>query len=439
MRKPYLDPKFFKARRDRLARLAPDSAIVLPSWPEHIRNHDSHFVHRQESNLLYLSGFDEPGSCLVFRPGQKPETVMFVRAKNLERETWDGFRYGPEATKELFGFDEVYLIEEFEEKAPKLLNSCSKIYYSLFRNTEFDPVFGRVLAATKALRPRAGLGYPGVEDAYGLLGELRIHKTQEEIEIMRNAGLISAKGHIEVMKKTRPAGSERAMHGLFIKTIMELGAYGEAYPGIFASGSNATTLHYRFNEAPLHDGDLFLVDAGAEVMWYSGDITRTFPVNGRFNSAQKRIYKNLYDLQVKTIEAVKPGVPHSQLQEMTIEGISKILIEEKLVKGSLEEVIKTQSYRKYYMHGVSHLLGMDTHDAGALIVNGESRKMEEGWVFTVEPGIYIPANDEIAPKELRGIGIRIEDDVLVTKTGVEVFSAAAPKSVEEIEAVVGQG
>ena len=228
MRKPYLDPQIFKQRRKKLASLIPGSAVVLPAWPEYVRNHDSTFAYRQESSMLYLSGFDEPGSCLVFRPGQTPETVMFVREKNVERETWDGFRYGPAGAKSEFGFDEVYPIEDFEKVAPKLLKDSNKIYYSLFRNLEFDPIMGRALGSVKMLHPRAGLGYLPVEDAYGLMGELRIRKSPEEIEIMRRAGSVSALAHVEVMKATRPGVTERALQGLFIKSIMEKGASGEA-------------------------------------------------------------------------------------------------------------------------------------------------------------------------------------------------------------------
>lgn len=438
MRQPYLNPKTFQQRRQRLGALIPGAAVVLPAWPEYIRNADGHFPYRQESNLLYLAGFDEPGSCLLFRPGQNPETIMFVRAKNAERETWDGFRYGPEGARKEFGFDEVYLIDEFEEKAPALLKDCEKIYYSLYRNHEFDPVFGRVLTALKGQRPRSGLGFPPVEDAYGLLGEMRIRKSEEEIEILRRAGSISARAHVEVMRATRPGVTERALNGLFIKSIMEQGAYGEAYGGIFASGANACTLHYRFNENTLRDGDLFLVDAGAEFLYYSGDITRTYPVNGKFSAPQKRLYSALLDLQVELIKMIRPGTPHAKLQEKTIEGIVKILLAEKLVTGSASEVIQSRAYTKYYPHGVSHLLGMDTHDSGALVIAGRQRAMEAGWVFTIEPGIYIPANDTTAPAELRGIGIRIEDDVLCTETGADVLTSEVPKSVADLESVIGQ-
>jgi Xaa-Pro aminopeptidase len=267
---------------------------------------------------------------------------------------------------------------------------------------------------------------------------MRIRKGEEEIDMLRRAGSVSARAHVEVMKATKPSMSERALHGLFIKSIMEQGAFGEAYTGIFAGGDNACTLHYRFNEDKLNDGDLLLVDAGAEYMYYSGDITRTYPVNGRFSSAQKRIYQAMYELQMKLIEMVRPGVPHSKLQEETVKGVTQIMLDEKLIVGTLDECIRNRTYAKYYPHGVSHLLGMDTHDAGALIVGGRSREMEPGWCFTVEPGIYIPANDDSAPKELRGIGIRIEDDVLVTSDGVEVLSHEAPKSVADLEAIVGQ-
>jgi Xaa-Pro aminopeptidase len=294
------------------------------------------------------------------------------------------------------------------------------------------------MMSIKWLRPRAGLGVQPIEDAYGLLGELRIRKTEEDIEIMRRAGSISARAHVEVMNATEPGANERALHGLFIKSIMEQGAYCEAYTGIFASGPNACTLHYRFNENTLKDGDLFLVDAGAEYLYHSGDITRTYPVNGKFSVPQKRLYQAMLDLQLQLINMIKPGLVHSTLQEKTIEGIAKICLEERLLTGTVEEIIQTRSYMKYYPHGVSHLLGMDTHDAGALLVGGRPRAMEPGWVFTVEPGIYIPPNDTTAPAELRGIGIRIEDDVVCTETGVEVLTSEVPKDVAGMEAVIGR-
>jgi Xaa-Pro aminopeptidase len=437
MRKPFLNVEFFRARRRRVAQLIPNCALILPAWPEYYRNADNHHAYRPESGLYYLTGFDEPESCLIMRPGKSPESVLFVRRKNPELETWDGFRYGLEAAKEVFGMDHVYAIDEFSKVAPELLRDCERVYYSLFRNHEFDPVFGKVMIDIHGYRPRFGLGLPPIEDANSLLGELRIRKTEEEADLLRRAGSITAEAHVDMMKATKPGITERALHGLFIKSVMEKGAFGEAYGGIVATGNNATTLHYRFNESTLEAGQLILVDCGAEYQFYSGDITRTFPVNGRFSIPQKRIYEKVLQVQKEVIEMVKPGVPHMNLQKHTVERLTQVLIEERLLTGSVEDGVRNGSYRKYYPHGVSHLLGLDTHDAGAIQVQGQSRAMEAGWCLTVEPGLYFPATDPQVPNELKGIGIRIEDDVLVTPDGAEVMTGGVPKEVEEIEALVG--
>lgn len=437
MRKAIINPEFFKARRRRLAQLIPGAAMVLPAWPEQYRNADSHYNYRVESNLFYLTGFDEPEACLVFRPGKTPETVMFVRQKNIERETWDGFRFGLEGAKEAFGFDQTYDIHDFEKIAPELLKGCDRVFYSLFRNKEFDDRFGRAMIDMYGWRPRYGLGLPSIEDAQSMLGELRIRKTEEEAEQMRKAAVISAEAHVEVMRATKPGVSERALHGLFIKAIMERGAMGEAYGGIVAGGNNATTLHYRFNEATLEAGQMLLIDCGAEYNYYSGDITRTYPVNGRFSIPQKRIYDKVLKVQKDLINMVKPGLPHYELQKATVQGLTQALIEEKVLHGSVEDNIRSMAYMKYYMHGVSHLLGLDTHDVGTLQIKGQSRPMEAGWSITIEPGLYFPANDNQVPEDLRGIGIRIEDDVLVTADGCEVMSKGVPKEAAEMEALIG--
>jgi Xaa-Pro aminopeptidase len=437
MRKPMLNVEFFKARRRRVSQLIPNCALVLPAWPEYYRNADNHHVYRAESSLYYLTGFDEQESCLILRPGKTPESVLFVRRKNPERETWDGFRFGVEAAKDVFGMDHVYAIDEFDKVAPELLRGCERVYYSLFRNHEFDATFGRAMINIYGYRPRFGLGLPPIEDANSLLGELRIRKTDEEMEILRQASSITAEAHVELMKATKPGVTERALHGLFIKSVMERGASGEAYGGIVATGNNATTLHYRFNESTLEAGQMVLIDCGAEYQLYSGDITRTFPVNGRFSIPQKRIYEKVLKVQKELIEMVKPGVPHMNLQKHTVERLTQVLIEERLLTGSVEDNVRNLTYQKYYPHGVSHLLGLDTHDLGTLQVKGQSRPMEPGWCLTIEPGLYFPAHDSNVPNELKGIGIRIEDDVLVTPDGVEVMTKGVPKEVEEIEALVG--
>lgn len=437
MRKSILPKDVFAERRKRLASLVPGSAVILPAWPEFIRNHDTNFLYRQESNLLYMTGFDEPGSCLLFRPGQTPETIMFVREKNIERETWDGFRFGPQGAKQIFGFDECYTIDKFEEMAPKLLKSCEKIYYSLFRNPEFDSVFSKVMMQLKDAKPRTRSGMPTVEDAYGLLGEMRVMKTEVEVQALKKAGEISAKAHIEVMRATRPGVSERELNGLFIYSIMKQGAMGQAYNGIFASGTNAVTLHYNFNENTLKDGDLFLVDAGAEYQFYSGDITRTYPVSGKFSPAQLSLYQGVLEVEKKLIEMVKPGLPHGELQKYTINALIDVLKQHKILSGSTDEIIEKRSYLKYYPHGVSHFLGLDTHDAGSLYVRGDSRPMEAGWCFTIEPGLYIPEDDESAPKEYRGIGIRIEDDIVVTSEGAMNLTELVPKDPDKMCEIIG--
>ncbi|MGE4132701.1 MAG: aminopeptidase P N-terminal domain-containing protein [Bdellovibrionales bacterium] len=438
MRKAPMSLEYFKNRRNRLAQLIPNCAIVLPAWPEQIRNADSHFNYRCESNLYYLTGFDEPESCLIFRPGRTPETVLFVRPKNVERETWDGFRFGLDGAKQAFGVDQTYDIHDFEKHAPGLIAGSDRVFYSLFRNTGFDAIFGRVMmAAHGGWRPKFGMGLMPIEDANSVVGELRIRKTEEEADLMRKAGAITADAHVEVMKATKPGVTERALHGLFLKAVMERGAIGEAYGGIVATGNNATTLHYRFNESTLEAGQMLLIDCGAEYMNYSGDITRTYPVTGKFSPVQKRIYEKILKVQKELIDMVKPGLPHMELQRFTVRSMTEILIEEGLLKGSVDDNIREQKYVAYYPHGVSHLLGLDTHDAGALQVKGESRAIEPGWCITIEPGLYFPAGDPNVPNELKGIGIRIEDDILVTQDGCENLTKGVPKEVDEIEALMG--
>jgi len=438
MRKARINVEIFKNRRHRLGQLIPGCTLILPAWPESIRNADSHHAYRVESSLYYLTGFEEPECVLVFRPGRTPETVMFVRPKNIERETWDGFRFGLEGAKDVFGFDQTYDWHDFEKIAPELLRGSERVYYSMFRNKEFDEIFGRVMISINGWRPKQGLGLPAIEDSMPLIGEMRIRKSEEEIEAMRRACSISAEAHVELMKHTKAGITETSLQGLFIKEVMDRGAFGEAYGGIVASGNNATTLHYRFNDATLQAGQLLLVDCGAEYLYYSGDITRTYPVNGRFSAAQKRIYEKILKLQKELCAMVKPGLVFADLQKKTVYRMCEILIEERVLKGSPEEVQRSGTYMKYYPHGVSHLLGLDTHDVGALVSKGEPRMMEQGWVLTIEPGLYFPAGDTTVPDELRGIGIRIEDDVLVTHDGSEVMSRGVPKEIDEMEALIGK-
>lgn len=434
MRQPKYNKSIFKERQKRLAQHLGDAAIVVASQPTAIRNNDVEHPYRPDSNLYYLTGFEEPNAVFIFRPGKDPETVLFVQPKDPERETWDGFRYGVEGTKQFFAVDQAFAINEFESMAPDLLLDYSQVYYSLFRTRGFDQRFLFIMEKIKALRGRTNLGVPAILDSWPLLGEMRLRKSPFEVEALTHACRISAEGHIEVMKAIKPGMNERALHGVFLKAIMERGADREAYRGIFATGANATTLHYVFNDQPLRAGDLLLVDAGAEFDYYAGDITRCYPVGDRFTEPQARLYQKVLDVQKRLVQMVKPGLPFSKMQESAIEWLTDVMIDEGLLHGSRSELIKSKAYTAYYMHGVSHFLGMDVHDAGGTLVNGESRRLEPGMVFTVEPGIYIAADNTNARKELRGIGIRIEDDVLVTDSGVEVMTALAPKEISELSA-----
>lgn len=438
MRTPRIHPKVFAERRAKLATLVPNSAIILPAHPEQIRNYDVHHPYRQDSNLFYLTGFEEPESVLVFRPGKKPETVMFVRVRDVERETWDGFRYGPEGVVRNFGVEAAYPISEFESVVSELLLDVDKVYYSLFKDQEFDRRMAETLLSSKAKRRRSGRGILPIYDTYALLGELRIRKSDYETEVLRKAGYVSGRAHEAVMRATRPGVNERYLQGVFIKEIMSMGAAREGYGTIVAAGPAATTLHYVFNDQPLNAGEMLLIDAGAEVEYYTGDITRTYPISGKFTEAQARLYGRVLELQKHLIQMIKPGASYSSLQETTVEGLIEVMLAEKLLKGSKDEIKSSGAFKKYYPHGVSHLLGTDVHDAGLYEVNGQSRILEAGMCLTIEPGIYIPKDDTTAPQELRGIGIRIEDDVMVTVDGNEVLTSSAPKEINDLEAIIGK-
>ncbi len=437
MRKPSFDMNIFKERRKKLASMAGGSAIILTSNPEYIRNNDVHHPYRQDSNFFYLTGFEEPESIFVFRPGQSPETVLFVRPKDLERETWDGFRYGPEATAREFGIDKTYLVSEFDKVIGDLLKPVDKVYYRWNVSREFDNRLLTILDRVRSAMGRTGRGSLPVSDAWELIGEMRVIKTAHDIKLMREACEISARGHIAAMKFTKPGVTERQIHGVLLHSFFMENADREGYGTIVGSGAAATTLHYTFNDQVCKDGDLVLIDAGAEKQYYTGDITRTFPVNGKFSAVQKRAYQAVLNVEKAIIASVKPGVIFKSMQDRTVEAMTDVMIEFGLLKGTRSQLIETLAYKKYYPHGVSHYLGMDVHDAGLHVVNNEARKLEVGMSFTVEPGLYIPFDDESAPKEFRGIGIRIEDNIVVTATGSENLTASAPKEIAELESLIG--
>lgn len=439
MRKPAFDMNVFKERRKKIAAAAPGSAIIIPSNPDYIRNNDVHHPYRQDSNFFYLTGFEEPESIFVFRPGQTPETVLFVRPKDIERETWDGFRYGPEGAAREFSIDKTYLISEFDKVIRELLKPVECIYYRWNISREFDNRLLTIIDDVRSSMGRTGRGALPVHDSWELIGEMRAIKSEYDIKLMREACEISAQAHIAAMKFTKPGVTERQIHGVLLHSFYMQNADREGYGTIVGSGPAATTLHYTFNDQVCQDDDLVLIDAGAEKQYYTGDITRTFPVNGKFSPTQKRVYQAVLDVEKEIIASVKPGVVFKSMQERTVNALTDVMIEFGLLKGNRQQLVESLAFKKYYPHGVSHYLGMDVHDSGLHVVKGEPRKLEVGMSFTVEPGLYIPIDDESAPKEFRGIGIRIEDNIVVTSNGCENLTLSAPKEVIDLEETIGRG
>jgi Xaa-Pro aminopeptidase len=439
-RKPTENIEIFKRRRDRVVKaMSPNSALIVAANPEMIRNDDVHYPYRQDSNMYYLTGFEEPESFLLLRPGKNPESVMFVREKNVERETWDGFRFGPEGTQKEFGIDEVYPISNFPQKAAELLKGFDEVYYRLFKNDEADKLVQNLLLDLKRIYGRSGYGLMTIKDADTFLGEFRLKKNEDDLRNQRKACEISAAAHLKAMKMTKPGISERQIQGLLTSEFYNSGSAREGYGFIVASGNNATTLHYNFNDQICESGELLLIDAGSEFNYYSGDITRTYPVNGKFTPAQQRVYAGVLKVQKEIINYIKPGIYFKDLHAMGADLLTQLMLDLGLVSGRKEDVISSLEYKKYYPHGIGHWLGMDVHDAGLYMIRGEARPIEAGMVFTVEPGLYIPATDKSAPEEYRGIGVRIEDNILVTEKGCENLTAGVPKEISEIEAVVGKG
>ena len=301
MRKPIENPEIFKKRRKKVLAGLKNSALIVAAHPEQIRNDDVHHFYRQDSNMYYLTGFEEPESFLMLRPGKNPESVMFVRQKNVERETWDGFRFGPQGTKQEFLIDEVYAIEEFETKAVELLKGYEEVYYRLFKNPEVDQKIEKVLMSLKRASGRSGYGILTIKDADTFLGEYRLKKEGDDLANQRRASEISAEAHVAAMKFTKPGVNERQIQAVLSSQFHMKGAARVGYPYIIASGASATTLHYNFNDQVCKNGDLLLIDAGAEFNYYSGDITRTFPVNGRFSPAQKKVYEGVLKIQKELI------------------------------------------------------------------------------------------------------------------------------------------
>ena len=414
------------------------SCAIFFSAPTRVRNHDCDYRYRPDSDFWYLTGFAEQDSCLVLLPGTTPEedkSILFLRKRDPLMETWNGRRLGLERAPAALNIDEARDISSIWTDLPKILSDWERIVYRTGQDNDTDR---KLLDCVSALRQRARGGVePPVEllDTAPFVHELRLFKTTEEVKEMRRAAEITTEAHNEAMRQTQPGWNECEVDALIDFTFRRRGSTGAAYNNIVAGGGNACILHYVENNEELKDGDLLLIDAGSESSYYASDVTRTFPVNGSFSPEQRAVYEAVLASQVATIEGLAPGVSFDWMHKRALEGIVDGLLSIGLLKGTRESVIADRSYERFYMHKAGHWLGLDVHDCGAYFIDGESRLLEPGMVLTVEPGIYIADDDETVEERWRGIGVRIEDDILITKDGYENLTAGIPKGVDEVEAM----
>lgn len=423
-----------RARRQRLLDIIGDGLAVLPTAAETLRNRDTHYPYRFDSYFWYLSGFPEPEAVMVLIGGAQPQSVLFCRERNEEREIWDGFRYGPSAAAATFGFDAAYPIDSFDEKLPELLADRPALWHSVGHHSAWD---ARINAALNAVRAQARAGKTAPRAIFDLRAELdamRLLKDPFEQALMRRAAAISSAGHARAMRACRPGMAEYALEAELSHEFRTHGADAHAYSPIVAGGLNSCVLHYVANRQPLADGSLVLIDAGAEVDGYAADITRTFPVNGRFSPAQRDVYDIVLAAQSAAIAAIAPGQHFMHPHEAALRVLTQGMVDLKLLVGEIDGLIEAQAYKRFFMHRTGHWLGLDVHDAGDYKRGDGWTTLAPGMTLTVEPGLYIRPGADI-PAALAGIGIRIEDDVLVTPTGCEVYTTA-PKQVAEIEEIM---
>jgi len=422
-----------------MERLGQDSVAIISSAPEAVRSNDTNYRYRQNSDFYYLTGFDEPESIAVIAPNKEQKYTLFVRPRDPEREIWDGRRAGVEGALKEYGADAAFPISEFREQLSDLVSNARNLYYRIGAGSpELDQQLIREIASMRILG-RKNINPPeAIVDPGAILHEMRLIKSAEEIELMQRAADIAAEAHVEAMKQVRPGMMEYEIEALLEFNFRKNGATGPAYTSICGGGANATVLHYVTNDAKLRDGDLLLVDAGAEYKGYASDITRTFPVNGRFTEAQRDIYELVLATQVDCVKRARPGITMDELKHHSIEMLTEGMVRLGLLEGEPAKLIEEEKYKQFYMHGLGHFLGIDVHDVGRYYHDGESRRLEPGMVITVEPGLYVSENAENIPDKYRGIGVRIEDDVLITEDGQRVLSVKVPKQAEEIEQLMAR-
>ena len=430
----------YARRRRQLMRMAGEDAIlVLPAAPVRVRSHDTHYPYRQDSDFWYLCGFPEPDAVLVLVPGRKHgEALLFCRERDPEREAWDGPRFGQDGAVESFGMDDAYPIEDLDEILPGLLEGRSRVYYHFGRDAEFDlKLIGWVNRVRAQVRHGAQPPHEFLELGH-LLHEQRLFKSRDEIRLMDKAAAISVRAHQAAMRAARPGIHEYELQAE-VERVFRAADACPAYASIVGAGANGCVLHYVANTGKARDGDLVLIDAGAEYRNYAADITRTFPVNGRFTKEQRALHDLVGAAQAAALACARPGVAFAALHETVVEVLSEGLLLLGLLKGSLEKCIAGEHYRQFYRHKSGHWLGLDVHDVGDYRIDGQSRLLEPGMVLTIEPGLYVGADDTTVAAKWRGIGIRTEDDVLVTADGHRVLTEGLARSAEEIEAFMAGG
>lgn len=431
----------FPRRRKKLMDMMGDDTIaIIPTAPVYIRNRDVEFSYRPDSDFYYLTGYPEPEAVAVLVPGRSHgEFILFCRENDPVMETWNGRRAGLEGAVSQYGADDAFPVEDMDEILPGLLENRERVFYTMGNNVSFDQ---RVLGWVNQVRKRSRAGVSAPDEYVSLnhfLHEMRLYKSRAEVAAMRKAARISAKAHKQAMQVCRPGMMEFQIEAELKYVFMQNGARDPAYPCIVGGGANGCILHYTENSSVLNDGDLLLIDAGAEYDCYASDITRTFPVNGQFTAAQREAYEVVLEAQAAAIKKIRPGNHWDEPHNAAVKVLTQGMVELGILKGKVSQLIKEKAFTKYYMHRTGHWLGMDVHDVGDYKVEGEWRTFESGMVLTVEPGLYLPASSEGLDRRWWNIGIRIEDDVLITDTGNEILSDNAPKDADAIESLMAHG
>ena len=416
-----------------------NSIAIIPAAHEATRSYDTEFKFHQDPDFLYLTGFPEPDAIAVIDPAAKKPFTLYVRPRDPLMETWYGRRQGVEGAVKNYGAEKAFSIDKFAADLAKMLDGHDVLYYRFSVDKTLDQQILGYLANQRQRRLKTAYPPHTIKDPTIITGEMRLHKSESEVALMQRAADIAGEAHVLAMKKVKPGMNEGQVESLMEAYMRDKGASGVAYNSIIGGGGNATILHYIENNMPLNDGDLILIDAGAEYEGYASDITRTFPVNGKFTAAQREVYDVVFDVQQQCVDYTITGNTVKARQEFSIELLTEGMKKLGLLKGQTKDLIKKKAYLKYYMHGVGHYLGLDVHDAGRYFVDQtakKSRPFAPGMVLTVEPGLYIPPDDKSAPAKYRGIGIRIEDDVLVTNDGNLNLTAKVPKDPDEIESLM---